>query len=150
LLNVVVPNVALFGNWLVFRSLACSASLFVAVDRPAGAGVPSLVTAVAVVRFFATVVFTMSTNAASSSAMPPPSWAETLFAIVSLVMLMVCGLLRETCEPLVCSSRMPPPSSLARLAWMTLLSMVTGPEPSERLFGLLGYSPATMTAPPSS
>ena len=51
---------------------------------PAGAASPSLVTAVAVVRFWATVLSTMLTNAASSRAMPPPSWAETLLTTVLL------------------------------------------------------------------
>ena len=55
------------------QSRFCSASLFVAVDNPAGAGRPSLVTAVAVVRLPTTVLSTRLTKAESSSAMPPPS-----------------------------------------------------------------------------
>ena len=37
----------------------CSGSLLAAVERPAGAAVPSLVTAVAVVRFLAIVLLTI-------------------------------------------------------------------------------------------
>ncbi len=121
-----------------------------AVERPAGAGWPVLVTAVAVVRFFAIVLFTTSTKTASSSAMPPPSCAETLFTMVlSAIRIRSCwdG---EMCEPLVISSRMPPPSSLARLAATTLCSIDTGPLPSESWLGSAGSSPPTRMPPPSS
>ena len=149
MLNTVAPRSAEPGNWFE-RRRACSGALFRAVDRPAGAASPSLVTAVAVVRFFATVLFTMLTKAESSSAMPPPSWAETLFAIVLSEIVIVPGFVREMCDPLVCSSRMPPPSSLARLVWMMFASIVTGPEPSDRFAGSAGSSPAIMMPPPSS
>ena len=150
LLNGVAAERRAAGEQRPLRSRACSGSLLAAVESPAGAASPLLVTAVAVVRFFVTVLSTMLTNAASSRAMPPPSWAETLLAMVLLVIEMVPGVDRETCEPLVCRSRMPPPSSLARFAWMTLPSMVTGPVPGESWSGSAGSSPATITAPPSS
>src|SRR5665647_1020800 len=106
-------------NRVVLLNLACSGSLLAPVDRPAGAGWPLLVTAVAVVMFRATVLLTMFTKTASSRASPPPSWAETLLATVLLVMVIISGLARLMWLPLVCSNRRPPPSSLARLAWIT-------------------------------
>ena len=69
----------------MFPRRACSGSLFAAVESPAGAASPLLVTAVAVVMFFVTVLPTMFTKAESSRAMPPPSWAETLLAMMLLV-----------------------------------------------------------------
>ncbi len=135
---------------LLLRSRASRGALSSAVDSPAAAGVPSLVTAVAVVRFLTTVLLTMLTKAASSRAMPPPSCAETLLAMVLLVMAMVSGELAVMWVPEVCRSRMPPPSSLARLAWIRLASMLTGPVPSDSWVVVAGSSPATMIAPPSS
>src|SRR5665647_1583113 len=96
LLNVVAASVAEPLNNVVLRNLACNGSLLAPVERPAGAGLPSLVTAVAVVMFLATVLFTMFTKAASSRASPPPSWAETLLLMVLLVIEMVSGLDRRT------------------------------------------------------
>ena len=78
LLNVVFASVCDPGKTVVDRRRRWSGSLFVAVDSPAGARVPSLVIAVAVVRLRATVLPTRSTKTASSRAMPPPSWAEML------------------------------------------------------------------------
>src|SRR5665647_987218 len=150
LLNSVLARVDEPLNRVVLLNLACSGSLLAPVDRPAGAGWPLLVTAVAVVMFRATVLLTMFTKAASSRASPPPSWAETLLATVLLVMVIISGLARLMWLPLVCSNRRPPPSSLARLAWITLASIVTGPEPSDSCVGSAGSSPAIMTPPPSS
>ena len=64
--------------------MAWSSALFWPVDRPAGAGWPSLVTAVAVVTFFMTVLLSNRTLGASSMAMPPPSWVDTLLTIMLL------------------------------------------------------------------
>ena len=63
-------------------SVTCSWSLFADVDRPAGAGVPSEVTAVAVVRFFMIVLLKTRTLGASLIPMPPPSWVDTLLTIM--------------------------------------------------------------------
>ena len=51
------------------------------MERPAGAGMPVLVTAVAVVRFFITVLLKNRTFGASFKRTPPPSWVETLFTM---------------------------------------------------------------------
>src|SRR5215468_2322075 len=59
--------------------VACNWSLLAAVDSPAGAGLPLLVAAVAVVRLPITVLLTTRTSTESSSARPPPSWVEMLF-----------------------------------------------------------------------
>ena len=128
----------------------CSGALLPAVDRPAGAGVPSLVTAVAVVRLRATVLCTTSTNTASSRAMPPPSCADTLFTTVLLLIVIRPRLALVVRSPLACRTRIPPPSSLAMLEEITLWSMETGPVPCVRPVGVLGSSPATITPPPSS
>ena len=47
-------------------------------------------------------------------------------------------------------NRIPPPSSLAMLAWTRFSWMETGPEPGERIEGSVGSWPAIMIAPPSS
>ena len=52
--------------------------------------------------------------------------------------------------PSTISSRMPPPSSLARLACRTFSRMSTAPAPTGIVFGLTGSSLPTKTAPPSS
>ena len=65
-------------------SVVCSGVLFMPVDNPAGAGCPFDVTAVAVVTFFITVLLKNRTFGASSMATPPPSWVDTLLAIMLL------------------------------------------------------------------
>jgi hypothetical protein len=47
-------------------------------------------------------------------------------------------------------NRMPPPSSLAMLAWTRFSWIDTAPEPGERIEGSVGSAPATMIPPPSS
>jgi hypothetical protein len=112
------------------------------VDRPAGAAWPVLVTAVAVVTFFITVLLTIRTLVASSRARPPPSCVEMLSVIRLLTM------------PIgkfpACSNRIPPPSSLARLSWMRFSCTLTGPEPAEGWLRFAFSSPAIMIPPPSS
>ena len=127
---------------LPFGRLACRSALFWAVDRPAGAGRPLLVTAVAVVRFFMTVLLTKRTFGVSSSATPPPSWVETLFTI--MLSLTFMGKLPAM------MNRMPPPSSLARLAWIRFLVISTAPLPGESVLASAGSWPAIMMPPPSS
>jgi hypothetical protein len=90
--------------------VACNWSLLGAVDSPAGAALPLLVAAVAVVTFFMTVLFTSRTFVESSSAMPPPSWVEMLSTTMLLTI--------EIGTLPACSNRMPPPSSFARLSWI--------------------------------
>ncbi len=63
-------------------SVAWSWSLLAEVDRPAGAGSPLEVTAVAVVRFFMIVLLKTRTLGASLMPMPPPSWVDTLLTIM--------------------------------------------------------------------
>src|SRR5258706_9499722 len=104
--------------------VAWSCRLLPAVDSPAGAGLPSLVAAVAVVMLPMTVLLTIRTSTESSRAMPPPSCVDTLSTIMLFVTLI--GKLPA------CSMRVPPPSSLAGLASMVLLAIVTGPEPVKR------------------
>ena len=53
-------------------------------------------------------------------------------------------------DPLVISSRMPPPSSLEMLVEMTFRSIVAGPVPGDSWVGRGGSSPAIMMPPPSS
>ena len=74
--------------------------------------------------------------------MPPPSCVDTLLTIMLLNTFI--GKL-----PAI-RNRIPPPSSLARLAWITLWLMVTAPEPGERIDGSIGSWPAIMIPPPSS
>src|SRR4051794_12308748 len=93
---------------------------FSAIDRPAGAGVPSEVIAVAVVMFFITVLPATVTSVASSIAMPPPSCVEMLLTIWLLVIRIGSG-------PSI-RSRTPPPSSFERFDGMTWASIVTAPE----------------------
>ena len=93
--------------------VACSWSLFADVESPAGAGWPLEVTAVAVVRFFMIVLLTTRTFGASLRPMPPPSWVETLLTIMLLYDV-------HRSELPAIRNRMPPPSSLARLAWIWL------------------------------
>ena len=61
------------------RNDACIKALFRLVPRPAGAGCPLLVIAVAVVKFFMTVLLKKRTSGASFSETPPPSCVDTLF-----------------------------------------------------------------------
>ena len=129
-------------NWI---SRNCIRALLAPVDKPAGAGRPLLVIAVAVVTLRTMVLLTMRTFGASSIAMPPPSCVETLLA-----MMLSLTSNRAFSGPPAMRKRMPPPSSFERLAWITLWSMVTEPAPWLRntLFG--GSSPPIMIAPPSS
>ncbi len=120
---------------------------------PAGAGCPLLVTAVAVVTFFMIVLLKRRTFGASSSAMPPPSCVDTLFTIMLLNTFWAhgCILVTDGLQSVAdIRNRMPPPSSLARLAWTTLSWMETAPEPGERIEGSVGSWPAIMMPPPSS
>ena len=117
-------------------------ALFAPVERPAGAGWPLLVTAVAVVMFFTIVLLTIRTFGASSMAIPPPSCVETLFAIMLFVTFI--GKL-----PAI-RNRRPPPSSLARFAWMRFRRMSPRRSPATARSGSVGSSPAIMIPPPSS
>ena len=65
-------------------SVVCSSELFAEVDKPAGAGEPLLVIAVAVVRFFMIVLLNTRTLGASLMPMPPPSCVDTLFTMMLL------------------------------------------------------------------
>src|ERR1700682_4787959 len=98
---MLLSTIGLLKMLAVAGSDACSSLLFRVVEMPAGAGMPLLVGAVAVVTFLAMVLLTMRTLGASSSAMPPPSWGEELLVIMLSVMLMALA-------PGI-SSRMPPP-----------------------------------------
>src|SRR5665647_1060404 len=84
---------------------AWNGALLCAVEIPAGAAVPLLVTAVAVVMFLAMVSLMMVTCDVSSREMPPPSWEDTL-----LVMTLLSTRIGKFPA---CRKRMPPPSSLA-------------------------------------
>ena len=108
----------------------CSSELFCPVETPAGAGCPLLVTAVAVVMFLTMVSLTIRTSDVSSIAIPPPSWVEMLLAMMLFTTFIGA-------VPAI-RNRIPPPSSLARLAWMTLLVISTAPEPGERIEGSVG------------
>ena len=68
----------------VAGSDACIGSLLAEVDKPAGAGEPLLVNAVAVVVFFMIVLLKTRTLGASFRLMPPPSWVDTLLTIMLL------------------------------------------------------------------
>ena len=93
-------------------SVACNWALLSEVDRPAGAGEPLLVTAVAVVRFFMIVLLKTRTAGASLMLMPPPSWADTLFTTTLLKTFIGKS-------PAI-RNRTPPPSSFDTLACTTL------------------------------
>ena len=86
------------------------------VERPAAAGWPLEVTAVAVVRFFMMVLFETRTLGASLRLMPAPSWVETLLTI----MLLSTFIASVPPEPPAIRNRMPPPSSLEMFAWIWL------------------------------
>ena len=123
-------------------SVLWNGSLLCAVEMPAGAGAPLLVTAVAVVMFFAMVSLTMVTCDVSSIEMPPPSCEDTLLLI--MLFSTVIGKLPA------CRNRRPPPSSLAALTETKLSVIVTGPAPAEGCVGSAGSWPAIMMPPPSS